>query len=103
MISDIMTRWEASDKSRKMIYEVYLKMLGILRKFNVIRSESETPREFANNVENSLPQVNSKHLDSLTGLFEEARYSKHRLGKNKRSRAVRNLKVVRKSLEPKEA
>ena len=103
MISDIMSRWEASDKSRKIIYEVYLKMLGILRKFNVIRSESETPREFADNVEKSLPQVNTKHLDSLTGLFEEARYSTHRLGKNKRSRAVRNLKVVRKSLEPKEA
>ncbi len=100
MLTDIMSKLETSDKSRRIIYEAYLKLLGFLYRIGIIREESETPREFASTIKKEIPRVNNRHLDSLTTLFEEARYSKHRIGKPKRTRAVRNLKHIRKSLEP---
>jgi hypothetical protein len=101
MVTDIISRLETSDRSRRVIYEAYIKLMGVLRRFRIIRQEAETPREFVDTVETSLPGINSRHLDSLTSLFEEARYSNHRLDKSKRSRAVRNLKHIRHSLETK--
>ncbi|WP_455392711.1 transglutaminase domain-containing protein [[Eubacterium] cellulosolvens] len=103
MVTDIISRLETSDKSRRIIYEAYLKLMGLLRRFRIIRKESETPREFAATVTTALPGINDRHLDSLTTLFEEARYSEHRIGKLKRSRAVRNLKHIRRSLETTES
>ena len=99
LLTDLMERLESSDKSRRIIYDAYLKLLTILERYGFIRKDSETPREFEQAIQTALPKVNSKHLDSLTSLFEEARYSKHRLGKSKRGQAVRNLRVIRKSLD----
>jgi hypothetical protein len=99
LLLELMSKLETSDKTRRIIYDAYLKLLNILQRYGFIRKDSETPREFENAVQEALPKVNAKHLDSLTGLFEEARYSRHRLGKPERMRAVRNLRFVRRSLE----
>ena len=99
ILSDISSKLETKDKSRRIIYETYLKMLELMRRLGIIRAESETPREFTYTIKKEIPEINTKHLSSLTSLFEEARYSKHRIGKPKRTRAVRNLKHVRKSIE----
>jgi transglutaminase-like putative cysteine protease len=99
MFPDLLSKLEASDKSHRIIYEAYLKLHKLLQRFGVIRAEAETPREFVGTVEDALPEVDSRNLNSLTTLFEEARYSDHRIGKKKRSRAVRNLKNIRHSLD----
>ncbi len=99
LLTDLMSKLETGDKTRRVIYDTYLKLLAILQKYDFIRKDSETPREFGDGIKDALPQVNSKHLDSLTSLFEEARYSKHRLGKSDRVRAVRNLRTIRNNLK----
>jgi hypothetical protein len=100
MISDVISQLETSDKSRRIIYEAYVRLLRLLQALGLIRKESETPREFQKAVSKTLPHIDTPHLNSITTLFEEARYSEHRMGKGKRSRAVRNLKQIRTSLEP---
>jgi hypothetical protein len=93
-LTDLLERLETSDRTRRAIFDTYLKLLAILDKYGFIRKQSETAREFENAIKDALPQVSPKSLDSLTSLFEEARYSIHRLGKKDRLKAVKNLKVI---------
>jgi hypothetical protein len=98
VLTDFMKKLETSDKTRRIIYETYLKLLEILNKYGFIRKESETAREFEHAISEALPHVKRKNLDNLTSLFEEARYSDHKLHKSARVKAVKNLKIIRKSL-----
>jgi hypothetical protein len=97
-LSDLMEKLETSDRTRRAIFDTYLKLLAILDKYGFIRKQSETAREFENAIQDALPQVSPKSLDSLTSLFEEARYSIHRMGKKDRVKAVKNLKVIQGNL-----
>jgi hypothetical protein len=100
VLSELMDKLETSDKTRRAIFNTYIKLLAILEHYGFIRKESETAREFEDAIQKALPQVSSKNLNSLTNLFEEARYSTHRMGKSHRSKAMKNLKYIRISLEP---
>lgn len=98
VLSELMDKLETTDRSRRVIFDTYIKLLEILNRYGFIRKDSETPREFEYAIQDALPNISSKNLDSLTSLFEEARYSIHRLGKKERVKAVKNLKIIRNNL-----
>ncbi|MCK5561131.1 MAG: DUF4129 domain-containing protein, partial [Thermoplasmata archaeon] len=99
IVTELVYELETKDKIRKAIYNAYLKMLEVLRTYGFIRKKSETPAEFERAIRKALPGVNKKHLKSLTRLFIEARYSNHKLTKKARSKAIRNLKQIKRSIE----
>jgi hypothetical protein len=99
IVGDLVYELETKDKIRKAIYESYLKMLECLRTYGFIRKKSETPDEFEHAVRSALPKVNKSHLQNLTTLFVEARYSNHKLTKKARIKALRNLRKIERSLE----
>ena len=57
-----------------------------------------TPRELEDLAVRRL-DVTADSAETLTSLFEEARYSEHALGEPDRDRAVRSLETIRADLE----
>jgi hypothetical protein len=84
---------------RKVIFNAYKRMLDGLQHYGFMRKKSDTPREFARAVRKALPGVDKKHLHNLTTLFEEARYSDHKLTNHERFKAIRSLRKIKLSLE----
>jgi transglutaminase-like putative cysteine protease len=99
IITEMAEELETADEIRKVIYKAYGRMLEVLTKYGFMRRDSDTPREFAIAVRKALPGIDRKHLHGLTRLFEEARYSDHKLTAHERFRAIRSLKKVKTSLE----
>jgi len=79
--------------TREAIINTYKRTLHILEKYHFLKHRAHTPREFALAFESALP-AGGKHLNELTDVFEEARYSDHRMKERHRRRALgcfRNL------------
>ena len=77
--------------TRQAIINTYKRTLHILEKYRFLKHRAHTPREFARAFESALP-AGGKHLNELTDVFEEARYSDHRMRERHRRRALRCLK-----------
>jgi hypothetical protein len=99
IVAETATELETSDEYRRIIYRAYKRMCECLLRYGFMRHYSETPREFARAVRRALPFISNTHLDKLTKLFEEARYSDHKLTKRDKTRALRSLREVKRSLE----
>ena len=91
---------ETTDEIRKVIYETYIDMLNILRKYGFLRKKHQTPKEFCKAVYDAVPARSSEHIYSLTDLFEEARYSEHKFKKRDKIRALKYFRMFRRGLEP---
>ncbi len=89
---------DTSDAIRNAIYEVYRKFLRTMKKFHLTREESMTVNEFAIVVRSNLP-LQPEPVQDLTGVFEEARYSDHVLGKPSKNRAINSFRKVRLELQ----
>ena len=75
------------DSIRRAIYEAYRQMLKIMQKYDFVREKSMTPLEFEKVIAEALP-ISDKNLSGLTRIFEEARYSNHKMDANIRDRAI---------------
>ncbi len=82
---------------RDVIYRCYIQMCLIMERQGVTQEEFITPRELRNKAVAHLP-VDEKIVSELTSLFEEARYSTHKLGDDKRKKAVEDLKNFKREL-----
>ncbi|MCK5562465.1 MAG: DUF4129 domain-containing protein, partial [Thermoplasmata archaeon] len=78
---------EEIDSIRKAIFEAYRSMLKVMRKYDYVREKSMTPLEFQKVIEAAIP-ISDKNLSELTKIFEEARYSNHKLDTRIRDRAI---------------
>jgi len=94
ILEDLTKQLKTKDKVRKAIFEAYIRMSETLKQYDFIRGESETPREFKEAVGSALPQLGKRNISTLTTLFEEARYSHHKMGGAKRKRAIRALEEI---------
>lgn len=92
------TELHEGDDVRDIIMRNYQKMLIILEKEGVQQEISFTPRELEK-IALSRLQLSEGTIDEMTRLFEEAKYSDHRLGEKERSRALDNFKRIKNELE----
>ncbi len=80
------------------VLRCYQKMCFILKKRGVKDTEFTTPREFEKRAIKNL-KVPSSNISEIRKVFEEAKYSTHKLGDEERNRAVEALKKLRHELE----
>jgi hypothetical protein len=85
---------DTGDSIRNAIYNVYRKFLEVMKNHKLIRKESMTVQEFAVVVRQNLP-LPPGPLYGLTNVFEEARYSDHKLGITSKNRALKCFRNVR--------
>lgn len=86
------------DELRQVIYEAYRKMCSQLEKLGYTREDHVTPTEFARALRLALP-LDTRSIRMLTGLFEEARYSDHRLSEADREAAMESLRYIESELD----
>jgi hypothetical protein len=91
-------RVRARDRNRRKIYKTYKETTRILKEKGRGRMVSETVREYEKEVSEALP-VDPAGLGAVTEVFEEARYSDHRMEPRAVKRARKGLKKVSRSLE----
>ncbi|MCD6562290.1 MAG: DUF4129 domain-containing protein [Thermoproteales archaeon] len=83
---------------RKSIILVYIRLCNMLREHNIDVPENITAREFENKVFSLLPFMPRDYFHQLTLLFEEAKYSDHKLTFIHKKKALDLLLNIRKSL-----
>jgi hypothetical protein len=84
---------------RRAIIAAYARMERVLERSGLRRRPSETPFEYLRRVLGDL-RVPAEAAQSLTSLFEEAKFSRHELDENARGRAIGALERVRDDLVP---
>ncbi|MEF8831904.1 MAG: DUF4129 domain-containing protein [Candidatus Thermoplasmatota archaeon] len=82
---------------RSTIIRCYREMSRILEVSGAKNDDFKTPREFKDEAVKKIP-VQEKIISNITYLFEEARYSPHTLGEDKRDRALQHLKKLKEGL-----
>ncbi len=83
------------DSIRLAIFEAYKSMLKVMQRYDFVRNPAMTPSEFRDIIAAELP-ISDKNINALTAIFEEARYSNHKLNNKIRDDAIasfRNLKL----------
>jgi Domain of unknown function (DUF4129) len=84
---------------RRAIIAAYARMERVLDRSGLRRRPSETPFEYLRRVLGDL-RVPAEAAQSLTSLFEEAKFSRHELSEDARRRAIGALERVRDDLVP---
>lgn len=82
---------------RSTVLRCYQKMCYVLETGGVQLEDSMTPREFKLEATKRL-DVSTDVISDLTQLFEEGRYSSHKLGREQRKQALSNLKALREEM-----
>ena len=88
----------SGDEYRRAIFECYENLCLILKKRGFLRRDFETVREFEIAIRKALP-ISEESLISLDRIFEEARYSSHKLGELERQNAQLSLSSVLREIE----
>ena len=83
----------AGDEVREAIFNCYESLCQILMRNGFLRRDFETVREFEMAIRKALP-ISEQALIALDRIFEEARYSSHRLGEGHRQNAQLALQSV---------
>jgi len=83
------------DPVRAAIFELYRSFLGVLEGAGMARPSSETPAEMARSLRANLPRNMEPAIDTITELFQLARYSPHELGEAERGQVQESLQAVR--------
>jgi hypothetical protein len=83
--------------TRATVIRCYTDMCKVMAKYGVKEEEHLTPREFQKIAIDTLP-VPEEHMRALVDIFEEARYSQHKLGEGESAKALKALEDVRANL-----
>jgi len=92
----------AADKYRRAIYRTYKALSRLFEGKGVRRHEAETVREYETDVSGRLP-VDNRALGTVTGIFEEARYSDHILAQGHVDKAKKGYDRIDKGLRKKDS
>ena len=83
----------AGDEIREAIFNCYESLCNILMRNGFLRRDFETVREFEMAIRKALP-ISEDALVALDRIFEEARYSSHKLGDGHRQNAQHALSMI---------
>ena len=97
VVQDTRTRLQARERYHEAIIECYLQMCEILSSRGFDARPAQTAREFAEQVSGRL-HLATDLVKGLTFLFEEARYSDHQIGDEKRGVALNYLNSLEHAL-----
>jgi hypothetical protein len=87
----------ASDRYRRAIFQTYKAMSRLFEHKGLGRDEAQTVREYEAVISEGLP-VDKPALGAVTGVFEEARYSDHRIGDGHVKKAKKGYSRIDKKL-----
>ncbi len=86
-----------TDRYRRAIFQTYKAMSRLFERKGLVREGAQTVREYETVVSEGLP-VDKPALGAVTGVFEEARYSDHRLGEVHVKKAKKGYNRIDKEL-----
>ena len=101
LLVEMLDKGWISDKYRKTIFKVYTRMLSQMREMGHPRRDAWTVHEYEAWLQRRLA-LDMRSLKLLTLIFEEARYSAHRLDGTASKRAVVNYRRIIDSVAPQE-
>ena len=93
---------EAEPDARRAVIAAYARMEAVLARNGLRRRPSETPLEYLRHVLNGLT-TRGEAVARLTGLFEEAKFSRHEIGTTEKRDAIAALHEIRDDLLPRTA
>jgi hypothetical protein len=97
LVDDTLEDLEREPDPRRSVIAAWARMEGGLAAAGLPRHPAEAPFEYAGRVlEAAFAQPASVHR--LTGLFERAKFSQHRIGEGDRAQAIAALRAVRREL-----
>ena len=97
-ISDAIGDLEAEPDARRAVIAAYARMEGVLARHGLRRKPSETPVEYLGRILGGL----TSRFDAvarLTGLFEEAKFSRHEIDGAMKNEAIDALRAIRDDLQ----
>jgi Domain of unknown function (DUF4129) len=97
LIQQTVTSLKSAKKYHETILQCYKKMCEILSNAGLETASEETAREFAESISTKL-RVGDAAVTGLTFLFEEARYSNHKISEEKRIMALNQLQFLQQAL-----
>jgi len=97
-ISDAIGDLEAEPDARRAVIAAYARMEGVLARHGLRRKPSETPVEYLGRILGGLTS-RSDAVARLTGLFEEAKFSRHEIDGAMKSDAIDALSAIRDDLQ----
>jgi hypothetical protein len=101
-IGDAIDDLEAEPDPRRAVIAAYARMEGVLARHGLRRLPSETPLEYLRRVLLGLT-ARGDAVQALTGLFEEARFSRHQIDSSMKREAIGALRTIRDDLHGAEA
>ena len=96
-IGDAIDDLEAEPDARRAVIAAYARMEGVLGRHGLRREPSETPVEYLRRVLPASPRAPTRSL-RLTGLFEEAKFSRHEIDGGMKRDAIDALGAIRDDL-----
>jgi Domain of unknown function (DUF4129) len=97
-IGDAIDDLEAEPDARRAVIAAYARMEGVLARNGLQRTPSETPLEYLRRLLLGLT-ARGDAVESLTGLFEEARFSGHQIDSGMKRDAIAALITIRDDLQ----
>jgi hypothetical protein len=97
-IGDAIDDLEAEPDARRAVIAAYARMEGVLARHDLRRTPSETPLEYLRRVLLGLT-ARGDAVQVLTGLFEEARFSRHEIDSSMKRDAIGALRTIRDNLQ----
>ncbi len=97
VVRQAVTELRSSNDYGEIIIKCYKEMINVLSRHGLVTTANETAREFAGIVSGKL-RLGSEAVRGLTFLFEEARYSDHKMDDAKRLLALGQLSCLENSL-----
>jgi HAMP domain-containing protein len=96
-IGDALDDLEAEPDARRAVIAAYARMEGVLARSGAERRVSETPLEYVQRVLLELT-AQTAAVTRLTDLFEEAKFSRHRIDASMKQDAITALRTIRDDL-----
>jgi hypothetical protein len=97
-IGDAIDDLEAEPDARRAVIAAYARMEGVFARHDLRRAPSETPLEYLRRVLLGLT-ARGDAVQALTGLFEEARFSRHEIDSSMKRDAIGALRTIRDDLQ----
>jgi hypothetical protein len=97
-IGDAIGDLEAEPDARRAVIAAYARMEGVLGRHGLRRMPSETPVEYLGRILGGLTS-RSDSVARLTGLFEEAKFSRHEIDAPMKRDAIDSLRAIRDDLQ----
>ena len=70
---------EVRDDYHRIVFETYRHLIKLLKRYGYLKQDWQTVREFQQALREAIPGISERNLKRIFDIFEEARYSHHRI------------------------